>query len=115
MADDYLDAYGDAAVFGKPIGGDIVNNKKSWLTVKALECGAKGLEDALALQAETPGQKADKIAAVKAIYDALDIPAQARAEISALHRSAIAKLDDLGAAEREVLGNFAHRLVGRTV
>jgi geranylgeranyl diphosphate synthase type II len=115
VADDYLDAYGDAAVFGKPIGGDIVNNKKSWLTVKALACGADGLEEALALPAETPEQKADKIAAVKAVYDALDIPAQARARIAALHRSAIAKLEGFDAAKREVLGNFAHKLVGRTV
>ncbi|MCR5243578.1 MAG: polyprenyl synthetase family protein, partial [Bacteroidales bacterium] len=37
IADDYLDAFGDAKVFGKPIGGDIVNNKKCWLTTHALE------------------------------------------------------------------------------
>ena len=115
VADDYLDAYGDASVFGKPIGGDIVNNKKSWLTVKALECGAKGLEEALALPAETPEQKEYKIAAVKAVYQALDIPAQARAQIAALHKSAVSKLQPLGAQERAVLESFAHKLVGRTV
>ncbi|MBQ2596494.1 MAG: polyprenyl synthetase family protein, partial [Oscillospiraceae bacterium] len=37
IADDYLDAYGDVKVFGKPIGGDIVNNKKCWLTTRAIE------------------------------------------------------------------------------
>ena len=37
VADDYLDAFGDEKVFGKPIGGDIVNSKKSWLTVRARE------------------------------------------------------------------------------
>ena len=52
MADDYLDAYGDEKVFGKPIGGDIVNGKKSWLTVRAMEKGAKGLTEAL----EAPGR-----------------------------------------------------------
>ena len=115
VADDYLDAYGDASVFGKPIGGDIVNNKKSWLTVKALECGAKGLEDALSMPAETPEQKADKIAAVKAIYDSLDIPGQARAAIAALHASAVSKLQGFDPRKREVLEGFAHKLVGRTV
>ena len=37
IADDYLDAFGDEKVFGKPIGGDIINEKKSWLTVRAME------------------------------------------------------------------------------
>ena len=115
MADDYLDAYGDAAVFGKPIGGDIVNNKKSWLTVKAIEKGAKGLEEALALPVETPEQKAHKIATVKTIYESLDIPALARKEIADLHRSAVDKLQGFDAQKRGVLGSFAHKLVGRTV
>ena len=49
VADDYLDAFGDEKVFGKPIGGDIVNSKKSWLTVRALEKSddMKGFLDAL--------------------------------------------------------------------
>lgn len=36
ITDDYLDTFGDAKVFGKPIGGDIANNKKSWLLVEAM-------------------------------------------------------------------------------
>lgn len=34
--DDYLDVYGDSDKFGKPIGGDIDNNKKTWLLLEAL-------------------------------------------------------------------------------
>ena len=41
IADDYLDTFGDSEVFGKTIGGDIVNNKKSWLLTKALEKGGE--------------------------------------------------------------------------
>ncbi|MBP5217525.1 MAG: polyprenyl synthetase family protein, partial [Bacteroidales bacterium] len=37
VADDYLDAFGDEKVFGKPIGGDILNEKKSWLTIRSCE------------------------------------------------------------------------------
>ena len=37
IADDWLDAFGNEKVFGKPIGGDIINKKKCWLTIKATE------------------------------------------------------------------------------
>ena len=56
IADDYLDTFGDVAVFGKKIGGDIVNNKKSWLLTKALEKAGdrKGeLLEAMAMPAAT--------------------------------------------------------------
>lgn len=36
IKDDYLDAYGDVATFGKRIGGDILMNKKTYLLVTAL-------------------------------------------------------------------------------
>ena len=37
ITDDYLDVYADPNVFGKNIGGDITNNKKSWLLVKTMK------------------------------------------------------------------------------
>lgn len=37
LQDDYLDAFGQSDVFGKPIGGDIANNKQTYLMIKALE------------------------------------------------------------------------------
>ncbi len=37
LQDDYLDSFGDEAVFGKKIGGDIIQNKKTYLFLKALE------------------------------------------------------------------------------
>lgn len=35
LQDDYLDVYGDAKVFGKAIGGDIVSNKKTYMLINA--------------------------------------------------------------------------------
>ena len=117
VADDYLDAYGDEKVFGKPIGGDILNGKKSWLTVKAMELGANGLEEALATPAETPEEKSAKIARVKAIYDSVGIAPAARKAIGDLSARAIFKGSDagMGADGYEVLKRFADSLVGRTV
>ncbi len=37
LQDDFLDTFGDAKTFGKQIGGDILENKKTFLYLKALE------------------------------------------------------------------------------
>lgn len=114
VADDYLDAYGDEKVFGKPIGGDILNCKKSWLTVKAAEKGAAGLTEALN---DTTLPPAEKIARVKAIYDSVDIVSEAKKAISDLSTRAVFKGTDaaMGAEGHEALKQFAHSLVGRTM
>lgn len=117
VADDYLDAYGDAKVFGKPIGGDIVNNKKSWLLTHALEKSSDRdvLFELMELPADTPEQKALKIAAVKTIYASLGVDSDAQAEISRLTDRAMAALEGLSAGPEAVavLKRFADSLVGR--
>ncbi len=116
VADDYLDAYGDEKVFGKPIGGDILNEKKSWLTVRAFEKGAEGLTEAMSAPASTPVEQQAKIARVKRIYDSVDVAADARKTIADL--SALAVSCASGAVsspeQLDVLEHFARRLVGRT-
>jgi len=117
VADDYLDAYGDQKVFGKPIGGDILNEKKSWLTVRAQELGADGLEAAMAAPAVSDEEKAAKIARVKAIYDKVGLADAARAAISQLSARAIARAAEarLDAEALQTLKDFAHSLIGRTM
>lgn len=71
LRDDYLDAYGDPLTFGKEIGGDIVNNKKTWLLINALNEDTTGrLERAL----DQSTSRGEKIAEVKAVFEDLDIP-----------------------------------------
>ena len=115
VADDYLDAYGDQKVFGKPIGGDILNEKKSWLTVKAMELGAQGLEEALTAPAPTPEAQAAKIASVMTIYNSVGIAQAAREEIARLSRQAMEKAAQAGLSPEgyEALNRFANGLVGR--
>ena len=118
VADDYLDAYGDEKVFGKPIGGDILNAKKCWLTTRAFEKAdaptRARLMELLDSEAVTDEQKTAKIEAVKAIYDSLDIPEDARREIrrfsdEAMERAAAA----VSGLNLAALKDFAETLIGR--
>ena len=112
VADDWLDAYGDEKVFGKPIGGDILNGKKSWLTVRAMEKGIEGLPEALSSSA--PG--AEKIARVMELYRKADISAEAGEEIERLTERALGAVRGfLSPAQTEVLAAFARNLVGRNI
>lgn len=110
VADDYLDAYGDEKVFGKPIGGDIVNGKKSWLTVRAMEKGAKGVAEAL----EADLSPAEKIATVMDLYDSVHVAEDAREAIARFHEKALAAASKVtGIGGYEVLKQFADDLVDR--
>ena len=110
VADDYLDAYGDEKVFGKPIGGDIVNGKKSWLTVRAMEKGAKGIAEAL----EADLSPAEKIATVMDLYDSVHVAEDARETVARFHEKALAAAEKVtGIAGYTVLKRFADDLVDR--
>ena len=92
IADDWLDTYSDPKVFGKAIGGDILNNKKSWLMTKAFEkIGDRRAEllEAMAMPIDTDEQKAAKIEKVIGIYDSLNIGEEAKEEIVRLHSQAL--------------------------
>lgn len=119
VADDYLDAYGDVKVFGKPIGGDILNEKKSWLTVRAFEKADAALREelmeAMSARAESEEEKAAKISRVKAIYDTLKVGEDAKKAIVELTDRALACVSEICKGETfEILRDFADRLVGRT-
>ena len=114
VADDYLDAYGDEKVFGKPIGGDIINGKKSWLTIRALlKTGdAAAFLDAFNAEAATPEQRQAKIASVKRLYDELGVPDDARAEIRRYSDLALEAVKDLP-CDTAPLRDFSEKLIGR--
>lgn len=122
VADDLLDAFGDEKVFGKPIGGDIVHNKKCWLTTHAQELLSsdpvrlKELEAAMDMPVETDAQRSEKIAAVKGIYLSLGVDEDAKSEIRSLTGKALEAVSALGLSKVrfEMLRRYADSLVGRT-
>ncbi len=119
VADDWLDTFGDPKVFGKAIGGDILNNKKTWLMIKALDKATETEKDALyramEMPLETEQEKATKIAAVISIYETLGIREDAKREIARLHEQAMGYVAQLGLSEEAVtpLHNYATALIGR--
>lgn len=116
ITDDWLDTYGDPAVFGKAIGGDILNNKKSWLLTRALEkAGTERFAEALAMPISTDEEKEAKIAAVKKLYEELGIGEEAKEEIKRFHNQAMGYVEklNLGKIKSEMLHRYADMLLGR--
>ena len=126
VADDYLDTFGDPKIFGKNLGGDIANNKKTWLLVRALEKSGEmeksGVIDAshgkaaLLRAMEMNSDPQAKFAKVKEIYEAIGVDEDAKYEIIKLHAQAMdyAGMLGLGKVRYEILHRYADRLIGRT-
>lgn len=71
LQDDFLDAFGDPSTFGKQVGGDIIENKKTLLYLLALEKGDASQQAELSSLFKTqPQDPSDKIARVKALFQA---------------------------------------------
>lgn len=69
LQDDYLDAFGDPKTFGKQVGGDIMENKKTYLYLKSLEKASKDDQDGLLhLYSIKPDDSTAKVEAVKTIF-----------------------------------------------
>lgn len=82
LQDDYLDVYGDPAVFGKAVGGDILCNKKTYMLINAFNRADDGQRAELMkwITAEK-FDPAEKIAAVTSIYNKLGIDRLAEEKI----------------------------------
>lgn len=83
LQDDYLDVYGDPAVFGKAIGGDILCNKKTYMLINAYNLAGDDMRGELTRWVTAEEfDPAEKIAAVTAIYDKVGIKELAEQKIN---------------------------------
>lgn len=75
VKDDILDVFGDQVKVGKQVGGDIIENKKTWLLIKALELseGTPAGKELREWLRKTNFNKDEKVKAVRAIYNKLGI------------------------------------------
>ena len=113
IQDDYLDAFGDAAVFGKDAGGDIKQNKKTFLLIRALEtANPDQLKTLNALLASDP---VDKVEQVLAIFKACKVDAWAADLKQQYMQEALAHLEAIAVVEarKKPLIDLANYLMNR--
>lgn len=113
IQDDWLDVFGDSMTFGKPIGGDINNNKKSFLLLTAL---ATDTPDATALKEAMKLPAGDtKIKIVTRLYERLDMTRHCREAIAAYSAKALGalKATSLSDDAREPFRLLVDKLTGR--
>ena len=118
LQDDLLDVYGDAAVFGKKIGGDIVCNKKTFLLIKALELASPEQRAALEewMQKET-FDKEEKIAAFTQMYDSIGVRRLCEERINELFAKCDAYINavSVSADRKAELKKFVDSLLNRNL
>ena len=96
IQDDILDVWGDPATFGKAIGGDIAGNKKTFVTLTALQLADEDSCHALhTWLSQTMQDNVEKIAAVTAIYNRLEVRAACEKRVVELTQQALAYLSTL--------------------
>ena len=117
LQDDILDLYSDVAVFGKRHGGDIADNKKTYLYLKALELASdkdrKRLEHLFTLRMDHDEE--EKIEEVQAIYDRLHVKEAVEQVMLDYDRKAIEALAAVNLPEKKKkhLRTYAELLSGR--
>lgn len=116
LQDDLLDVYGDPAVFGKQIGGDILCNKKTFMLINAFNRANPTQKAQLQEWVDkTDFVPAEKIQAVTALYDAVGIKALCLDKIEQLFTQSLeclakVKVDE---SKKTELKAFADKLLKR--
>lgn len=118
LQDDYLDAFGDPKTFGKQVGGDIIENKKTYLYLKALEFGSiEQTEQLLHLFSIQPTDNSDKIESVKQIFIETKSAQETQNAIKDYTLRAFATLEKLNVEvnKKTILKAFGEKLMSRNV
>lgn len=115
LQDDYLDCYGDPAVFGKQIGGDICCAKKTFMLINAFNRANDAQKAEINRLLNDVDEREEKVAGVLALYDELEIPALCRERMETLYAEARRIFDSLpiDAERKQPLWNYAEKLLNR--
>lgn len=116
LTDDLLDAYADPKKFGKQVGGDILSNKKTFLLIQALQKAKGKMKRKLTYWLQnTRYKKADKIEAVKKIYDDLSLSSATEKKINQFFAKGFKRLESVKgrSKEKQALRAFTEALIER--
>ncbi len=118
LQDDMLDTYGDPDVFGKKIGGDIVQNKKTFLVLKTMELATESDDKVLRewMQKTDRGEE-QKIKSVRELFDKYEVRQHAEQLKENYLQDAFKALDlvDCPESRKANLRMLANQLMLRTV
>ncbi len=118
LQDDYLDAFGNPETFGKQVGGDIIENKKTYLYLKAIEfASANEKEQLLHLFSIQPSDNTDKINSVKEIFNQTGASEATQKAIQNYTFKAFETLEkmNIGSDKKAILKAFGEKLMSRNV
>jgi geranylgeranyl diphosphate synthase type II len=118
LQDDYLDAFGNPETFGKQVGGDIIENKKTYLYLKAKEfANAHQAAQLAAFFTSHPEDSTTKIAAVKDIFNTTGASEATQKAIEEYTFKAFDTLEKLDISENKKLAlrTFGSKLMARNV
>lgn len=114
IQDDLLDISADEKKFGKTIGGDLVEGKKTFLFLEALEKSTGEDRRKLLKVIERKGIRRNQINSYKMIYENLGVLDDARNEIKSYTKKAMKSIDVLNKKNREIFKWLADSLIHRT-
>ena len=116
LQDDYLDVFGDPKTFGKQVGGDIIENKKTYLYLRALEIATeeetRELRDLYSIKTRDPQAKVER---VTQIFRSSGSAEATRERIRAYTEDAFKQLESLNLPEdrKATLKEFGEWLLNR--
>jgi geranylgeranyl diphosphate synthase type II len=106
IKDDWLDTFGKSEKVGKKAGGDIIQNKKTYLLITLLhDTGAEDKKALFELLGERNEDK--KVTAIKALYDKYGISEKTSAKVDTLYNEALAALESVSLPEAQKANLYA--------
>lgn len=116
LQDDIFDCYADVNVFGKMTGGDIADNKKTYLYLKALELASEDDRNILLQLFKMPkGRDDKKMQTVLNIYEKYNVKNIVTELMTEYYEASLKNLDDIDIPEerKQILRDYATYLYTR--